>query len=58
LNSGDLNALIYGLLIIVFLLFQPAGIVGLVHQCQELIRKFNSREEEGGEPVEITDLSH
>lgn len=58
LTSGDLNALIYGLLIIVFLLFQPGGIVGLARQCQELIRKFNSREEEGGEPAEITDLSH
>lgn len=58
LTSGDLNALIYGLLIIVFLLFQPGGIVGLVRQCQELIHKFNSHEEQGGEPAEITDLSH
>jgi branched-chain amino acid transport system permease protein len=29
LSSGDLNAFIYGLLIIVFLLFEPGGLIGL-----------------------------
>src|SRR5690348_3922620 len=30
ISSGDLNALIYGLLIIVFLLFVPEGVIGLI----------------------------
>ena len=57
LTSGDLNALIYGFLIIVFLLFEPGGVIGLVHRGQVLIRKFSSHRDEGGEPAEITDLS-
>jgi branched-chain amino acid transport system permease protein len=56
LTSGDLNALIYGLLIIVFLLFEPGGVVGLVRRSQALLRKFNIHGGEGGEPAEITDL--
>jgi branched-chain amino acid transport system permease protein len=55
ISSGDLNALIYGLLIVVFLLFEPGGLIGLVHRIQGLTRKFNPRKE-GGEPAEITDL--
>jgi branched-chain amino acid transport system permease protein len=31
ISSGSLNAIIYGLLIMLFLLFQPGGIVGLFH---------------------------
>ncbi len=57
LTSGDLNALIYGFLIIVFLLFEPGGVIGLVHRSQVLIRKFSTHRDEGGEPAEITDLS-
>lgn len=56
LTSGDLNALIYGFLIIVFLLFEPGGVIGLVHRSQALPRKFNPHGGEGGEPAEITDL--
>ena len=56
LTSGDLNALIYGLLIIVFLLFEPGGVVGLVYRFQKLAHKFNRQHGEGGEPAEITDL--
>ncbi len=56
LSSGDLNALIYGLLIIVFLLFEPGGVIGLVRRGQEFVRKLNSHGGEGGEPAEITDL--
>jgi branched-chain amino acid transport system permease protein len=56
LSSGDLNALIYGFLIIAFLLFQPGGVIGLVRQSQALVRKLNSHGGEGGEPAEITDL--
>ncbi len=56
ISSSDLNALLYGLLIVVFLLFEPGGVVGLVRRGQALTRKFNSHKDEGGEPAEITDL--
>ncbi|HVB20496.1 MAG TPA: branched-chain amino acid ABC transporter permease [Ktedonobacteraceae bacterium] len=58
LNSGNLNALIYGALIVVFLLFEPGGVLGLVQRCQALIRSLNRHEREGGEPAEIIDLSY
>ncbi|HET8840648.1 MAG TPA: hypothetical protein VFN35_04235, partial [Ktedonobacteraceae bacterium] len=57
MSSGDLNALIYGLLIIVFLLFEPGGLIGLVRRIQALRRKSARSSEEGGEPAEISDLS-
>ncbi len=58
LTSGNLNALIYGLLIIVFLLFEPGGVMGLVQRGQKLIRKFNHHDQrKGGEPAEIIDLT-
>jgi branched-chain amino acid transport system permease protein len=57
LDSGTLNALIYGFLIIVFLLFEPGGVIGLVRKSQFLVHKLNMHGEEGGEPAEITDLS-
>ena len=57
LSSGDLNALIYGLLIIVFLLFEPGGVLGLVHHIQGLTRRFRHSSEEGGEPAIVTDLA-
>jgi branched-chain amino acid transport system permease protein len=61
ISSGDLNALLYGLLIIVFLLFQPEGVIGLVrlvgHQAfAGQGSKLNVHKDEGGEPAEITDL--
>ncbi|HLQ11342.1 MAG TPA: branched-chain amino acid ABC transporter permease [Ktedonobacteraceae bacterium] len=56
ISSSDLNALLYGLLIVVFLLFEPGGVIGLVRRGQALTRKFNSHKDEGGEPAEITDL--
>jgi branched-chain amino acid transport system permease protein len=56
LSSGDLNALIYGLLIIAFLLFEPGGVIGLARRGQALVRKRNSHGGEGGEAAEITDL--
>ena len=57
LTSGNLNALIYGALIVVFLLFEPGGVLGLVQRCQALIRSRNHQEREGGEPAEIVDLA-
>ena len=56
ISSGDLNALLYGLLIVVFLLFEPGGVIGLVRRGQALARRFNTHKDEGGEPAEITDL--
>ena len=56
LSSGDLNAIIYGLLIFAFLLFEPGGVIGLVRRSQALARKFNPSGGEGGEPAETTDL--
>jgi branched-chain amino acid transport system permease protein len=56
MSSGNLNALLYGLLIIVFLLFEPGGVIGLARRVQALTRKFSSSKDEGGEPAEITDL--
>ncbi len=41
LTSGNLNALIYGALIVVFLLFEPGGVLGLVQRCQAAIRSRN-----------------
>jgi len=55
ISSADLNAILYGLLIVVFLLFEPGGLIGLVRRGQALTRKFNARKE-GGEEAEITDL--
>lgn len=52
--SGDLNAVIYGLLIIVFLLFEPGGIIGLIRRGQLLARRFNNRTRKGGEPAKAS----
>jgi len=57
LSSGDLNTLIYGLLIILFLLFEPGGIIGLARRGQARVRKPARSHEEGGEPAEISDLA-
>lgn len=57
LSSGDLNALIYGLLIIVFLLFEPGGVLGLVRRSQWFTHKFRHQQREGGEQAIVTDLS-
>jgi branched-chain amino acid transport system permease protein len=46
--TGDLNAFIYGALIIVFLLFEPAGIIGLIRRAQALARRLDDRRK-GGE---------
>ncbi len=56
ITSGDLNAFIYGLLIVAFLLFEPGGLIGLVRRVQLLTRRFSTHKDEGGETAEITDL--
>ncbi len=57
LSSGDLNAIIYGILIIAFLLFEPGGLIGLARRGIGRLRRPVSTKEEGGDPAEITDLS-
>lgn len=57
MSSGDLNALIYGALIILFLLFEPGGLIGLARKGRGRSRRPSSVKEEGGETAEITDLS-
>ncbi len=52
-SNGDLNAAIYGVLIIIFLLFEPGGVVGLIRRMQSFIRRFNQRMRKGGEPAAI-----
>lgn len=56
LSGGDLNALIYGALIIAFLLFEPGGVIGLIQRFRALARRLNIHKEEGGEPAVVTDL--
>ena len=53
ISSGNLSAIIYGLLIIVFLLFEPAGIIGLIRRLQMVIRRFDDRRK-GGETLQST----
>jgi branched-chain amino acid transport system permease protein len=50
ITSGDLSAILYGLLIIVFLLFEPAGVVGLIRRAQVALRRFDGQRK-GGEPA-------
>jgi branched-chain amino acid transport system permease protein len=53
ISGGNLSAIIYGLLIIVFLLFEPAGIIGLIRRLQMVMRRFDDRRK-GGETLQST----
>lgn len=53
ISSGDLNAVLYGLLIIAFLLFEPAGVMGLIRRVRSLTRRYDARRK-GGEPSRET----
>jgi len=55
-SSGDVNALIYGLLIVIFLLFEPGGVIALVRRSRLLTRTTRTPEEEGGDVVETINL--
>ncbi len=57
ISSGDLSAIFYGLLIIVFLLFEPAGFIGLIRRAQRLARRFEESRKggEGGQTPEVSD---
>ncbi len=57
MSSGDLNTLLYGVLIILFLLFEPGGLIGLVSRFQRRTRRPENPGDEGGDAAEITDLA-
>lgn len=56
LSSGDLNTLLYGALIIIFLLFEPGGLIGLVARFQQRTRKPLAASSAEDDPAEVTDL--
>jgi branched-chain amino acid transport system permease protein len=74
LFASNLNQILYGLLIIAFLLFEPAGLIGLFRRLQVLARRLEARRKgsEGGEAdqtlaasaaaaqldVEVSELPH
>ncbi|MFI5272247.1 MAG: branched-chain amino acid ABC transporter permease [Ktedonobacterales bacterium] len=47
ISSGDLSAILYGLLIIVFLLFEPLGVIGLIRRLDRVARRFDDRRKGG-----------
>ena len=53
LSGGDLSSILYGLLIIVFLLFEPAGIIGLIRRLRVATQRFEARRK-GGETTTTT----
>jgi branched-chain amino acid transport system permease protein len=55
ISSGNLNAIIYGLLIMLFLLFQPGGIVGLLHSRWLQPRRMFRRK--GGDSTTVADTA-
>ena len=48
ISGGDLSAILYGLLIIVFLLFEPAGMIGIIRRLRTATQRFEARRK-GGE---------
>lgn len=51
LTGGDFNAIVYGVLIVAFLLFEPGGVVGLLRRGQARIRALTQRASKGGAPA-------
>lgn len=51
ISSGDLSTIAYGALIIVFLLFEPEGLMGLIRRIQRIVRRLEARRE-GGESAQ------
>ncbi len=47
-SGGDLSSIFYGLLIIVFLLFEPAGLIGLIRRLRTAPQRLEARRK-GGE---------
>lgn len=49
ISGGDLSAILYGLLIIVFLLFEPAGVIGLIRRLRRAMERVEALRSKGGE---------
>jgi branched-chain amino acid transport system permease protein len=56
ISGGVVSAILYGLLIIGFLLFEPAGIIGLIRRIQFMIRRSDERRK-GGESTQTMVVS-
>ncbi len=57
LSPGNLSAVLYGLLIIVFLLYEPAGFIGLIRRFRAAIQRFEARRK-GGELATTASSEH
>ncbi len=53
ISGGDLSAIFYGLLIIAFLLFEPAGIIGLIRRLRTAIQRYETRQKGGDSATTI-----
>ena len=53
ISSGDVSAILYGVLIIVFLMFEPAGMIGLIRRLRVAKWRIEARSE-GGETATAT----
>ena len=56
--GGDLSTIIYGLLIIVFLLFEPAGMIGLIRRIRGAIQRVETRRKGGGTATTMALAEH
>jgi branched-chain amino acid transport system permease protein len=57
-SGGDLSAIFYGLLIIVFLLFEPAGLVGLIRRLRTASQRFDARRKGGETAAAMASSEH
>jgi branched-chain amino acid transport system permease protein len=58
ISGGDLSAIFYGLLIIVFLLFEPAGLIGLIRRIRTLSQRFDARRKGGETATAMASTEH
>lgn len=58
-TSGDLSAILYGALIILFMLFEPAGLIGFFRRFQAWAQRFDERfsGRKGGEVTSVLEPS-
>lgn len=59
ITNSDLSAIFYGLLIIVFLLFEPGGVIGLIRRMQPaLAQHVDAASQKGGELLTEDSTEH
>ena len=58
ISGGDLSTILYGLLIIVFLLFEPAGMIGLIRWLRAATRRFEAQRKGGNTAATMASLEH